>query len=172
MLRLYRRPLALPTAHSALDRLIPPQDDPNCYKNCGIGEVVEFGHRPCNQGPSACDVTWCRHASGLLLCGYLDDPFVDRCTPPGVEFIYCKGRPIAEEECQNLGYYWNYTTNECQESPPPPGSCPENCTFEMFGAEVAIPASDQLIIAPTPTGARKVTGTMAAVAAARLFPHQ
>lgn len=96
----------------------PPPDDPTCYKNCGIGEVIQFGHRSCNEGESACDVTRCRVAAGFFLCGYWDDFYVDRCTPPGVTFMWCKDQPIAEEECQNYGYYWNYTTNECQESPP------------------------------------------------------
>lgn len=97
----------------------PPQpDDPNCYKNCGIGEIIETGHRSCNEGEFACDVTRCRVAAGFLLCGYWDDFFVDRCTPPGVEFFWCKDSPIAEEECWNYGYYWNSTTSTCEETPP------------------------------------------------------
>lgn len=64
----------------------------------------------------------------MLLCGY-PDPYVDLCTAV-VEFIYCKDQPIAEEECQNYGYYWNYTTNECEQYPPP--TCeqePDLCDF-------------------------------------------
>ena len=101
-----------------------PPDDPNCYKNCGVGEVIRFEHRSCNEGPLACDVTRCRYPAGVLLCSY-PDPYNDRCSPI-VEFIYCKDQPIAEEECQNYGYYWNYTTSECQESPP----CVENCIID------------------------------------------
>jgi hypothetical protein len=101
----------------------PPQpDDPNCYKNCGHGEVVHFGHRSCNLGPLACDVTECRLKGGPLLCGYWNDYYIDRCTPDGVEFIYCIDQPIAEE-CENYGYYWNSTTNECEESAPEGGDC-------------------------------------------------
>ncbi|HEX5702428.1 MAG TPA: hypothetical protein VFX97_04355 [Pyrinomonadaceae bacterium] len=100
----------------------PPPNDPNCYKNCGVGEVIQFTHRSCNEGPLACDVTRCRWSAGFLLCGF-SDPYIDRCTPPGVEFIWCRDQPIAEEECEDNGYYWNYTTNECQESPPSGGGC-------------------------------------------------
>jgi hypothetical protein len=121
-----------------------PPDDPNCYKNCGVGEVIRFEHRSCNEGPLACDVTRCRYPAGVLLCGY-PDPYTDRCTPPGVEFIHCKDQPIAEEECQNSGYYWNYTTNTCEETAPgggcvdylcfDDGSCPngvDTCTCECI----------------------------------------
>jgi len=51
------------------------------------------------------------------VCGYTNDPFVDRCTPPGVDFFWCKDQPIAEEDCEAVGWYWNFTNNTCQDTP-------------------------------------------------------
>jgi hypothetical protein len=103
-------------------------DDPNCYKNCGYHEILQTGHRSCNAGPSACDVTRCSWKGGPLLCGYSNDYFTDRCTPEGVEFFYCIDQPIAEEDCEANEWYWNFTNSTCQESSLNPG-----CTTDEWG---------------------------------------
>ena len=69
------------------------------------------------------------------------------CTATLISFwkrLFCNYQ-IAEEECQANGWYWNYSTNECQESAPcveycnidyecPPPTVPDYCVCSCVGA--------------------------------------
>jgi hypothetical protein len=99
----------------------PEPTDPNCNKSCGAGQIIQVGNRSCNEGASACSVTRCSHAKGHLVCGFFSDSYNDRCSG-SLQIYFCTPIIYAEEEeCQYWGYYWNYTSNTCQEDPPPDG---------------------------------------------------
>ena len=108
---------ALGFTYSALTYRVSAQYDSSCYKHCGCGGFYRRSVRPCTGG--RCNVSECNyHISG---CGYLGETFNDYCTDPNSADYFCPdcfGSDLeTEEECESYGYYWNFTNNNCQDTP-------------------------------------------------------
>ena len=66
-------------------------------------------------------------------CSCSTDPYpgmasswVDECADPPLvktETESCKGCPTSQEECEEDGWYWNFTNSTCQDTPPDGGTC-------------------------------------------------